>query len=74
LENSTDGAYTSEKYHFVIDQQNLDKERKMADAVGKDLNTWIAVTCIPGSDKPGEENPPLWNLMRCCGIQIIAGQ
>jgi hypothetical protein len=52
----------------VIDQQNIEMLQKMVDDVGKDINTWIDVTCIPGSDRPGEENPPtleftemLWN-------------
>ena len=35
----------SEKHHFVIDQQNVEKLQKMIEDVGKDLNTWIGVTC-----------------------------
>jgi hypothetical protein len=51
------------KNHFVIDQQNIEKLQKMVDDVGKDLNTWIDITCMQEG-----ENPPvlefaemLWN-------------
>ena len=44
----------SESYHFVIDQQNIEKLQKMVDDVGKDLNTWIDVTFIQEG-----ENPPV---------------
>jgi hypothetical protein len=37
----------SEKYHFVIDQQNIEKLQKMVDDVGKDINTWIDLTYTP---------------------------
>jgi 2-hydroxy-3-keto-5-methylthiopentenyl-1-phosphate phosphatase len=42
----------SEIYHFVINQQNVEKLQKMVDDVGKDLNTWIEVIYTP------EELPP----------------
>jgi hypothetical protein len=44
----------AKQYHFIIDQQNIEKLQKMIDDVSKDLNTWIDVTFIQEG-----ENPPI---------------
>lgn len=44
----------SEKYHFVIDQQNVGMLKKMVDDVGTDLFSLIDVTITPQG-----ENPPV---------------
>jgi hypothetical protein len=42
----------SEKYHFVIDQQNVEKLRKMVDDVGTDPYSLIDVTISPEGKYP----------------------
>jgi hypothetical protein len=56
----------SEKYHFVIDQQNVEKLQKMVDDVGKDLNTWIDLTISRKGETPGvmEFAEMLWHTTK----------
>lgn len=45
-------------FHFIIDQQDIEKLKKMVDEVSNDLNSWIDVTYPPESDEPVKESSP----------------